>query len=198
MQFKIDGQPRRFFRNSRSTALARLWLPGGQAASKSAAVKGMTRLAISGLARAVVIVEANEKSGALITAHHAAEQGREVFAVPGPVDSPASAGTLGLLRQGAKLVRHADDVLEDLRGVAPLVAAGPTATAPATVRTDAPPPGLDEGQLRAWELLAEGPCHIDDMARRLSLPVADLGGTLMLLEMKKVVRRLPGNHYERR
>jgi DNA processing protein len=58
----------------------------------------------------VVIVEANEKSGALSTAAHAAEQGREVFAVPGPVDSPASAGTLRLLRQRDKLVRGAEDI----------------------------------------------------------------------------------------
>src|SRR5262249_34123688 len=74
---------------------------------------------ISGLARAVVLVEAAEKSGALITARHAVEQGREVFCVPGPVDSLASGGTLKLLRDGAKLIRHADDLLEDLRGIAP-------------------------------------------------------------------------------
>jgi DNA processing protein len=143
---------------------------------------------ISGLARAVIIVEANEKSGALITAHHAAEQGREVFAVPGPVDSPASTGSLRLLRQGAKLVRHADDVLEDLRGVAPLVTAA---------QAESAPPGLDDSQRRIWDLLAEGSRHIDEMSRHLGRPVADLGGALMMLEMKKIVRRLPGNFYER-
>ncbi len=144
---------------------------------------------ISGLARAVIVVEANEKSGALITAHHAAEQGRDVFAVPGPVDSPASMGSLRLLRQGAKLIRHADDILEDLRGVASLVAnSQPVIT----------PPGLDEGERRIWETLADGSRHIDEIARELVLPIADLGGTLMMLEMKRVVRRLPGNLYERR
>ncbi|HEY2784189.1 MAG TPA: DNA-processing protein DprA, partial [Fimbriiglobus sp.] len=66
---------------------------------------------ISGLSRAVVIVEANARSGALITATHALEQGREVFAVPGPVDSPASAGCLELIRKGARLVRSVDDIL---------------------------------------------------------------------------------------
>jgi DNA processing protein len=80
---------------------------------------------ISGLARAVVLVEANEKSGALITARHAAEQGREVYAIPGPVDSPASAGTLKLLRDGAKLIRHARDLLDDLQALAPLIRARP-------------------------------------------------------------------------
>jgi DNA processing protein len=152
---------------------------------------------ISGLARGVVIVEANEKSGALITAHHAAEQGREVFAVPGPVDSPASAGTLALLRQGAKLVRHADDILEDLNGIAPLTppAEGRLA-APAPVREM--PPGLNEIEQRIWDFLAGQPRHIDEMARELGLPVPQLSGTLMMLEMKKVVRRLPGNQFERR
>jgi DNA processing protein len=95
---------------------------------------------ISGLVRAVIVVEAAEKSGALITASHAADQGREVFAVPGPVDSPASAGTLQLLRKGAKLARNAGDIIEDLRGIAPLFSAngqaktGRSATAAARPR----------------------------------------------------------------
>jgi DNA processing protein len=72
---------------------------------------------ISGLSRGVVIVEAGERSGALITATHAAEQGREVFAVPGQADSPASAGCLELIRKGVRLVRSVDDILEDLRGL---------------------------------------------------------------------------------
>ena len=146
---------------------------------------------ISGLARAVIVVEASEKSGALITAHHAAEQGREVFAVPGQIDSPASAGCHRLLRQGAKLIRHADDVLEELRGVAPLVESSQDLAS-------GPPPGLIDSERRIWDSLAGGSQHIDEMARELSMPVSELGSALMLLEMKKVVRRLPGNYYERR
>ncbi len=143
---------------------------------------------ISGLCRGVVIVEAAEKSGTLITAHHAAEQGRTVFAVPGPVDAESSAGCNELLRQGAILVRGAEDVLEELDGVR---SPSPPAEAPA-------PPDLDDGQRRLWEFLAEGPRHADEMAQRLTLSVQQLTGMLLTLEMKKVVRRLPGNRYERR
>lgn len=144
---------------------------------------------ISGLARGVVIVEAAQKSGALITAHHATEQGREVFAVPGPVDSPSSAGCLQLIREGAKLVRGVDDVLEELGGSV-IKPGGPAG--PAT-----PPPGMDATQLRVWEALADAPRHLDELARQLGLGVPPLAAALMMLEMKKAVRRLPGNRYER-
>jgi DNA processing protein len=144
---------------------------------------------ISGLARGVVIVEAAARSGALITASHAAEQGRAVFAVPGPIDSGASAGTNHLIRQGAVLVRGVEDILEELEGVK---------AAPPPVRAAAPPPELDEVQRRVWEFLGEQPRHMDDITRQLGLPVSEVSRTLMLLEMKKVVRRLPGNQYERR
>jgi DNA processing protein len=147
---------------------------------------------ISGLARAVVIVEAGARSGALITASHAGEQGRSVLAVPGPVDSQASAGTNALIRKGAVLCRSADDVLEELKATAPFVAPSVEA-AP----FPAPPPDLDQNQQRVWQALAGSPQHIDDLARRLGLAVAELGRLLMLLEMKRAVRRLPGNRYER-
>jgi DNA processing protein len=140
---------------------------------------------ISGLSRGVIVVEAAEKSGALITARHALEQGREVFAVPGPIDSPASAGCLGLLRAGAKLVRGIDDVLEELGG---------TAAAPLP---GVEPPGMDETQRRIWQHLADGPRHLDELAQQLGISVPLLSTALMMLEMKRSVRRLPGNRYER-
>jgi DNA processing protein len=142
---------------------------------------------ISGLSCGVVIVEAAEKSGALITARHAAEQGRPVFAVPGPIDSVASGGALRLLREGATLVRGVDDILEEL---------GATAAPASPVRS--PPPEMDAGQRRIWEFLGDRPRQVDEMAQQLGLPVAQVTSALLLLEMKKAVRRLPGNQYERR
>jgi DNA processing protein len=146
---------------------------------------------ISGLCRGVVIIEAAEKSGALITASHAADQGRTVLAVPGPIDSPASGGTHELIRKGAVLVRGVDDILEELQGISPLVSEAGPAAAPAL------PPQLDAVQQRVWDFLAEQPRHLDEMVQQLGLPVPQLTGILMTLEIKKVVRRLVGNRYER-
>jgi DNA processing protein len=160
---------------------------------------------ISGLARAVVIVEANEKSGALITAAHAAEQGRDVVAVPANVDSSYSGGALRLLRDGARLIRGIDDLLEDLLGaraaeIAPTdtgspAAAGPRAAAPKPAPTQ--PVGLDGDQQRVWDFLAE-PRHADEISRELGIPIGPLSTVLMTLEMKRYIRRLAGNMYERR
>jgi DNA processing protein len=158
---------------------------------------------ISGLSRGVVVVEASERSGTLITARHAAEQGREVFAVPGPVDSTASAGCLHLIREGATLVRHVDDILEALEATTTVVTPGmPTAGVENTEVPSAapvtPPPDLDPAARRVWDFLAESPRHADVIAQQLGLAVPELTRTLMMLEMKKLIRRLPGNQYERR
>jgi DNA processing protein len=151
---------------------------------------------ISGLCQAVIVVEAAERSGALSTASHAGEQGRMVLAVPGPVDSAASGGTNALIRKGAVLCRGVEDVLEEIYGVSAMVQQGTTAkVAPAT--PSPLPPDLDETQRRIWDALAEGPRHMDELVQRLGLAVGPLSGMLLMLEMKKVVRRLPGNRYER-
>jgi len=144
---------------------------------------------ISGLSRAVVVIEAAEKSGALISARLAAEQGREVFAVPGAVDSAASLGSHQLLRKGAKLVRHAADILEDLEALPALVEdnAPPSMSAPAN---------LSPQEQRIWDALAEKRM-VDDLTQELGMPIQDLTRTLMAMELRKVVRRLPGNWYER-
>jgi DNA processing protein len=154
---------------------------------------------ISGLSRAVVIIEAAERSGALITATHAGEQGRGVMAVPGSVENPASGGCNALIRDGAILVRDVDDILEELRGVSAHSAAQKAATssAPPAAALSGPPSGLDEMQMRIWTFLEGGAKTFDEMVQQLGVAVPQLSGTLMMLEMKKVVRRLPGNRYER-
>ena len=155
---------------------------------------------ISGLARAVVVVEANERSGALITARHAAEQGREVFAVPANADSPTSAGSLRLLRQGATLIRDADDLLEDLRGI-PVPDLERQLAAAADLETAAPipikPAGMEPQHEKIWEFLEEQR-HIDVITRELNLPVGEISRILMAMELKRLIRRLAGNHFERR
>jgi DNA processing protein len=153
---------------------------------------------ISGLSQVIVIVEAPEKSGALITADHAAEQGRTVMAVPGPADAATSGGCHALLREGAVLCRSVDDILEELHGVSAMAMAAKEAEKTAAPPVPSgPPPGLDETQRRLWDFLAAGPRSVDEMAQQFALPVQQLTTTLLLLEMRKVVRRLPGNRYER-
>jgi DNA processing protein len=171
---------------------------------------------ISGLSRAIIVIEADIRSGALITATHAAEQGREVYAVPGPVDASTSAGCLDLIRRGARLVRSADDVLEDLKGISVVdyralgdrrqETIGSKETGDSGQETvekkplpapEAPPPNLDATQQRVFDALATRR-HADELCRELAMSIAELSRTLMQLELKKVVRRLPGNFYERR
>jgi DNA processing protein len=166
---------------------------------------------ISGLSRALIVVEAGIPSGAIITAKHATEQGREVYVVPGPVDSAASEFCNKLIRDGARLIRSVDDVLEDLHGLstssreradrnqgtAATTSARSTLTAASVGVPPPAPPQLTSPQQRVYEALASRR-HADELARELNLPVTDLARLLMQLEMKKTVRRLPGNFYERR
>src|SRR6185437_11867428 len=153
---------------------------------------------ISGLSKIIVLIEAAQKSGALITASHAADQGRTVMAVPGSVDAPSSGGTHELIRKGAVLCRGVDDILEELHGVSAMaVAEKKAASVPAApAAPSGPPPGLDDTQRRIWEMLTEA-CHFDELVQRLGLAVPQVSGALMRMDLGKAVRRLPGNRYER-
>lgn len=157
---------------------------------------------ISGLSRVIVIVQAPAGSGALITADHAAEQGKQVMAVPGALDDEQQAGCHRLLRDGAVLCRSVDDILEELDGFSNTLrqADAPTvevAASPPPAPPTGPPPGLDDTGRRIWEFLADGSRAIDEIAQQLGLAMPPLATALMMLEMKKVVRRMPGNRYER-
>jgi DNA processing protein len=153
---------------------------------------------ISGLSLAVIVTEASDRSGSLITARHAAEQGRDVLVVPGPVDSPASAGCLRLLRSGAMLIRNVDDALEVLeRHEPPMESEAPTEAHEVPPSVAAPPTQLDETGRRIWNLLVAGEQPVDRLAQELEITVPELTRSLMQLEMRRVIRRLPGNRYER-
>lgn len=141
---------------------------------------------ISGLSRAIIVIEASEKSGALITARHALEQGREVFVLPGPVDSSTWSGNNLLLRQGARLVRNARDVLEDLSDLPALIEAPAATTAPVLA-------GLEKA---IWDALDEAR-SIDEIAAAVGQGVSSITGCLMQMELRGVIVRLPGNVYER-
>lgn len=141
---------------------------------------------ISGLSLGVVVVEATEKSGSLITASFAVEQGREVFAVPGQAGSSRSRGTHRLLRQGAKLVETVDDILEE---IAPQLAGRGAAEG-------APWPQLaNESAQKIFTLLQERSLQIDEVIEASGLPAAKVSEILLDLELRGHLRQLPGKRY---
>ena len=141
---------------------------------------------ISGLSRGVVVVEAGERSGALITADFAADQGRDVFAVPGSIFHRASQGANRLIRDGAAPVLSANDVLEALN----LTAVPQQVEAQMLFPTDAT-------EALLLEQLAEDPAHVDEMSRAVGLPIATVTSTLALMELKGLVRQTGGMTYVR-
>ena len=156
---------------------------------------------ISGLSMGVVVTEAPERSGALITANIAANQGRQVFAVPGSVNSEFSRGTHALLKDGAHLVESVEDILEALSLSMPAGRA-PTAVARQEVAADETQPGPavadltgDEGViLNALSLQQR---HVDEIIQGCSLPASRASAGLLMLELKGLIRRLPGNMFMR-
>lgn len=148
---------------------------------------------ISGLSLGVVVVEATPRSGSLSTAHHAMEQNREVFAVPGPVDSLSSRGCHRLLRDGAKLVETVDDILEEL---GPLVKEVRPAPDEPPVRHPAEL-ALTDVERSLLGRLDDTPTGVDDLIAATGLTAAQVLATLSVLEMKRMVRRQPGHRFVR-
>ncbi|HEX6827395.1 MAG TPA: DNA-processing protein DprA [Burkholderiales bacterium] len=136
---------------------------------------------ISGLALGVLVVEAAAKSGSLITARLALEQGREVFAIPGSIHSPLSKGCHALIKQGAKLAEHANDILEELGypGAPAAPAADPGSGAPLLAH------------------LGHDPVDVDRLCERSGLPAEQVAASLLELELAGLVAPLPGGKYQR-
>jgi DNA processing protein len=139
---------------------------------------------ISGLSLAVVVVEAGETSGALITAEFAAEQGREVFAVPGSILAPQSKGTNKLIQQGALPLLSVNDLMQalDLTRVGEQKAARKVIPA-------------DETEARLLNVLGSEPLHVDEIRSQAELPIEKVSATLALMELKGMVRQVGGMNY---
>jgi DNA processing protein len=146
---------------------------------------------ISGLSLGVVVVQASEKSGSLITAGYALEQGREVFAVPGNVGTESSRGTHRLIKEGAKLVESSEDILEEIlpqwRG-----------ERETTPKVEIPRPDLTEEEKVLYELLSETPLHIDVMIRESRMDPGKVSSLLLNLELKGMVSQWPGKCFSKK
>ena len=143
---------------------------------------------IASLSRGVLVVEAAPQSGSLITARLAADLGREVFAIPGSIHSPLSRGCHQLLRDGAKLVETAQDVLEELRWL-------PVPTS--THSTAAAEPQAATSNCTLLDALGHDPADVDTLAARLGEDAGSVAAQLLELELARRVERLPGNRYQR-
>ena len=170
---------------------------------------------ISGLTLGTVVVEASNRSGALITARLAAEQNREVFAVPGEIFSQLSTGTHKLINEGAKLINTVDDLLNELPpyvlsqiqpqaspSPVPNMEAVPTQPSP-TERNDTepipetppPPPDLTPDEKTIFEAIEVPSSHIDTIVRTTQLPISQVSSVLLMLELKGIVQQLPGKQF---
>jgi len=150
---------------------------------------------ISGMSMGTIVVEAGNKSGSLITARLALEQDRQVFAVPGQIHSQMTEGTHRLIKQGAKLIENARDVLEDL---------GPFLNAHLQIlpkkqmssrEKDLPP--MDSTEKLIWDQLTIEPQYIDDIQHQLDITTSDLSVQLLQMEMKNLVEQHPGKRFSR-
>jgi DNA processing protein len=148
---------------------------------------------VAGMTLGTVIVEANLTSGALITANFAVEYGRQVFAVPGPIDSPRSKGCHELIKKGAKLCEGAEDIVSEFEYLFP------TSNKLQNVTQTGQLPGLtlNENEKLLYEALGHDELFIDDLIVKTGLPPSTVSVALLTLEMKKLVRQMPGKLFAR-
>ena len=142
---------------------------------------------ISGWSHGILVVEAGANSGALITASQALEQGRAVYAVPGHINAPSAIGSNRLIQQGAKLVMDASDILDDLQILLP-------ETKPSSQAAARPLPLLSDEERRVYDAIEATETPIDEIATKCNLPSATVSSTLLALELKRLVKQLPGKY----
>jgi DNA processing protein len=145
---------------------------------------------LSGISLGVVVVEASRRSGSLITSRWAMDQGREVFAVPGKIDSLRSSGTHGLIKDGAKLVENVEDILEEIAHVLPAPPPRDSGEAPGR-----PPEGETPGPV--LKVLGEEPITIEEIIQRTGLAPGTVASALFRLELQRKVRQFPGKRFSR-
>jgi len=148
---------------------------------------------ISGLSKGVLVIDAPSKSGALITARFALEQGREVFAVPGNINSAKSAGSNRLIKDGAKLVENVGDILEELLYVLDIEGQGIRDKGKGISEKVQDELSREEDVI--YNLLSSTPCSLDDITKKLDVPIQEISRMLLMLELKKLVKVLPGENF---
>ncbi len=146
---------------------------------------------VAGMALGVVVVEAHLNSGALITADLCVEYGRQLFAVPGPIDSPRSKGCHDLIKKGAKLCEGAEDVLSEFEYLFPGI------NRPGDAQGTLAAMVLTVNEQKLWDILSEEQMNIDDLIRHSGLPSSAVSSALLGLEMKQIVKQLPGKIFVR-
>ncbi len=148
---------------------------------------------VAGMTLGTVVVEANLTSGALITANFAAEYGRQVFAVPGRIDSPRSKGCHDLIKKGAKLCEGAEDILSEFEYLFPASNRPPSPAETGVL----PALELSGSEQKVYDTLNNGEMSIDEIIRRSGLPASAVSVALLSLEMKRLLRQLPGKVFVR-
>ncbi|MFC1576086.1 DNA-processing protein DprA [Candidatus Omnitrophota bacterium] len=143
---------------------------------------------ISGMSKGVLVIEAPIKSGALITADFALNEGREVFAMPGNISSVKSSGTNRLIKEGAKLAESIEDVLEELKL---------TDLKPPTPKSQSPKDGVSVDEKTIYSVLDKKPKSVDEISDKIDLPVRHVSQILLRLELKRLVKALPGENFVR-
>jgi DNA processing protein len=151
---------------------------------------------ISGLSVATLVVEAARRSGSLITAHQAVEQGREVFAIPGSIHNPQVRGCHQLIREGARLADKASDIIEDLSSLLGYIASQPVTEQPSSEPAKAIKK-LDKVYTKLLEQIGYDPISTDTLVERSGLTIDKVSSMLLLLELDELIQSAPGGHYVR-